>query len=173
MSKTKQKLWTKFGGKEFFARMAENAKNDADGNEITQTYATKDVATTSADGLMSSADKTKLNGLETGAEVNVIEGITVNGTALSPDPNKNVDIPLATRLMFLKFSQNIASYWTISKMATVLESRQTHQYLHPLKLACLPISIFSKVQHLGTQFHTLALMILAAWCHLQHIAWPI
>ena len=96
MSKTKQKLWTKFGGKEFFARMAENAKNDGEGNEITQTYATKDVATTSADGLMSSADKTKLNGLETGAEVNVIEGITVNGTALSPDASKNVDIPLAT-----------------------------------------------------------------------------
>lgn len=42
MSKTKQRLWTKFGGKEFFARMAENATNDGDGNEIAQTYATND-----------------------------------------------------------------------------------------------------------------------------------
>lgn len=59
-------------------------------------YATKDVATTSADGLMSSDDKLKLNGLETGAEVNTIESISTNGMALSPDINKNVDIPLAT-----------------------------------------------------------------------------
>lgn len=42
MSKTKQRLWTKFGGKEFFARMAENATNDGEGNEIAQTYATND-----------------------------------------------------------------------------------------------------------------------------------
>ena len=42
MSKIKQRLWTKFGGKEFFARMAENATNDGDGNEIAQTYATND-----------------------------------------------------------------------------------------------------------------------------------
>ena len=33
------------GGKEFFARMAENSKNDGEGNEISQTYATKDVMT--------------------------------------------------------------------------------------------------------------------------------
>jgi len=96
MSKTKQKLWTKFGGKEFFARMAENAKNDGEGNEITQTYATKDVATTSADGLMSSADKTKLNGLETGAQANVIEEVQVNGMKLPVDANKAVNIPLAS-----------------------------------------------------------------------------
>jgi len=42
MSKTKQRMWTKFGGKEFFARMADNAIHDGDGNEISTTYATKD-----------------------------------------------------------------------------------------------------------------------------------
>jgi uncharacterized protein (TIGR02145 family) len=42
MSKTKQQLWTKFGGKEFFARMADNATHDGNGNEISTTYATKD-----------------------------------------------------------------------------------------------------------------------------------
>ena len=42
MSKTKQALWTKFGGKAFFARMADNATHDGDGNEISTTYATKD-----------------------------------------------------------------------------------------------------------------------------------
>ena len=96
MSKTKQALWTKFGGKEFFARMAENAKNDSEGNKICQTYATKDVATTTADGLLSKDDKSKLNNIAAGAQVNAIESISANGTALSPDDHKNVDIPLAT-----------------------------------------------------------------------------
>ena len=95
MGKTKQNLWTKFGGKEFFARMAENAKNDGEGNEISKTYATKDVATTSADGLLSKTDKEKLDGIAAGAQVNTIQTISANGTALEIS-NKNVDIPLAT-----------------------------------------------------------------------------
>lgn len=53
------------------------------------------VATTSADGLMSSTDKTKLDGVETGAEANVIESVKVNGTALTPDANKAVDVNVA------------------------------------------------------------------------------
>ena len=76
--------------------MAENAKNDGEGNEISQTYATKDVATTTADGLLSKEDKAKLNNIAAGAQVNTIESISANGTALSPDDHKNVDIPLAT-----------------------------------------------------------------------------
>ena len=39
--------------------------------KIKNLFATKDAATTSAAGLMSAADKTKLNGIATGAEVNV------------------------------------------------------------------------------------------------------
>lgn len=76
--------------------MAENATNDGEGNEISQTYATKDVATTTADGLLSKEDKAKLNNIAAGAQVNMIESISANGTAISPDANKNVDIPLAT-----------------------------------------------------------------------------
>lgn len=38
-------------------------------------------ATTTASGLMSSSDKTKLNGIASNAQVNVIESIKVNGTA--------------------------------------------------------------------------------------------
>jgi hypothetical protein len=95
MAKQKQNLWTKFGGKEFFARMAENAKNDGEGNEISKTYATKDVATTSADGLLSKTDKAKLDNIAAGAQVNAINTISANGTALTIDSGKNVDIPLA------------------------------------------------------------------------------
>ena len=39
-----------------------------------------------------STEKTKLAGIETGAQVNVIETVKVNGTALTPDANKAVDV---------------------------------------------------------------------------------
>lgn len=53
------------------------------------------LASTSGAGVMSSQDKTKLNGVATGAQVNVIESVKVNGTALTVT-SKAVDIPLAT-----------------------------------------------------------------------------
>ena len=61
--------------------LATKAKQDADGNVISEHYATKDVATTEADGLMSSEDKSKLDGIAAGAQANVIEGVSVKATA--------------------------------------------------------------------------------------------
>ena len=43
------------------------------------------------------AEKTKLTNIESGAEVNTIESISVNGTAITPDINKNVDIETLTK----------------------------------------------------------------------------
>ena len=57
------------------------ATADANGNNIADTYATKATATAGADGLMSSEDKTKLDGIATGAQANVIEGVAVKATA--------------------------------------------------------------------------------------------
>lgn len=42
------------------------------------------VATTSTNGLMSSSDKIKLNGISNGAQVNVIEDINLNGVKMEP-----------------------------------------------------------------------------------------
>ena len=56
------------------------ATADAAGNVIADTYATKAVATDAADGLMSSEDKAKLNGIAEGAQANVIEGVAVQTT---------------------------------------------------------------------------------------------
>ena len=50
------------------------------------------VATTTDSGLMSAADKTKLEGIETGADENVIEEVQVNGAALTPDASKAVNV---------------------------------------------------------------------------------
>lgn len=40
--------------------------------------------------------KTKLDGIEAGAEVNIIETVKVNGTALVPDANRAVNVPAPT-----------------------------------------------------------------------------
>lgn len=57
------------------------ATSDANGNNIADTYATKAAATADAAGLMSAADKTKLDGIAAGAQANVIEGVAVQTTA--------------------------------------------------------------------------------------------
>ncbi len=59
------------------------------------TWAELPVATASTDGFMSSSDKTKLDGIATGAQVNVIESITTGGTAL-PISSKTVNISVMT-----------------------------------------------------------------------------
>lgn len=44
-------------------------------------------------GLMTDAERTKLEGIEAGAEVNAVSGVSCAGAALIPDANKNVNIP--------------------------------------------------------------------------------
>lgn len=59
------------------------------------TPATQDPASTNSNGLMSSDDKIKLNGIEEEAQVNVLEGVKLNGTALTiSSADKTVDIPV-------------------------------------------------------------------------------
>ena len=60
----------------------------------------KFVAKETGKSLVSDTLITKLEGIETGAQANTIEGVKVNGTALSPDASKNVDIPAATAAAF-------------------------------------------------------------------------
>lgn len=51
-------------------------------------------ATTSADGLMSADDKTKLNGVATGAQVNVIEGVTSESLTVGAITDKKVGLEI-------------------------------------------------------------------------------
>lgn len=46
------------------------------------------------DGLMTADDKKKLNGIASGAEINTIESISVNGVPQTPDANRNVDLTI-------------------------------------------------------------------------------
>lgn len=52
-------------------------------------------------GLLAEADKTKLDGIESGAEVNIIEAIKVNGAALTPDSDRAVNIAVPTEIASL------------------------------------------------------------------------
>ena len=71
-------------------------QRDSNGNlYVAQTVVTAGSSTTNG-GLMSQADKTKLNGIATGAEVNTISTIKMNSTALTPDSNKAVNITVPT-----------------------------------------------------------------------------
>ena len=69
-----------------------------DGKTISATDTTYVDATTSTSGLMSATDKTKLDGVATGAQVNTIETVKVNSSALTPDTSKAIDIKVPTVL---------------------------------------------------------------------------
>lgn len=79
------------GGALYVATAAGSATRVAFANEIPGD------ATTTSDGLMSAADKAKLDGVAAGAQANVIESISVNGTAVDVN-NKNaaISIPQAS-----------------------------------------------------------------------------
>ena len=77
-----------------------------------------DEATTTTAGLMSASDKVKLNGIETGADANVIEAITVNNASTTVT-NKTVNITVPTNNNQLT---NGAGYQTASDVSTAISS---------------------------------------------------
>ena len=56
---------------------------------------TYDVVTTGANGLMSATDKTKLDGVAAGAQVNVIEGVTSESLTVGTITNKKIDLEIS------------------------------------------------------------------------------
>lgn len=86
----------------------------------TDTLLSGKVNTESGKGLstndFSDTYKTKLNGIEAGAEVNIIETVKVDGTALTPDANRAVNVDLSGK-------ENI-----INKVTSVSSSSTDTQY---------------------------------------------
>jgi len=74
------------------AIMLSQLVTNGDGRWVKKVDLTKASAT--ADGLMSKEDFSKLSGIATGAQVNVVESVKVNGVALTPDANKAVDVTI-------------------------------------------------------------------------------
>lgn len=63
--------------------------------------------------LMSSTEKTKLSGIAAGAQVNVIEAVKVNGTALTPS-GKAVDVTVPTKTSDLNNDSNFVNQSTMN-----------------------------------------------------------
>lgn len=66
------------------------------------------LATASANGLMSSTQFSKLAGIDSGAQVNVIETVKVNGTALTPT-SKAVNVTVPTKTSDLTNNSNFVT----------------------------------------------------------------
>lgn len=73
----------------------DSISQDANG-VITATKKTVQSASETAAGLESASHFNKVEELEEGAQVNVLETVKVNGTALTPDGNKAVDVLVAS-----------------------------------------------------------------------------
>lgn len=107
---------------------------------------TTDDATQSTHGLMSAADKTKLDGIDTGAEVNTIEGIQRNGTDLTPDSvTKKVNVIVPTAVSDLT---NDSGYQTASDVATAIDQKIAMVYKPGGSIAFANLPTLD-VSHLG------------------------
>ena len=102
-----------------------------DGKWVTPPNTTYGIATTSANGLMSSTDKSKLDGIDSGAQVNVIETVKVNGTALTSS-SKAVDITVPTKVSqltdassYAKTSTSLSGYGIIDAKIDITTNKIT------------------------------------------------
>ena len=84
------------------------------------TNTTYNNATTTTDGLMSAGDKAKLDAISNNAQVNVIETVKVNNTALNPDNNKAVNIDLSG---YLTNSNAANTYLSTAAAATIYATK--------------------------------------------------
>ena len=75
------------------------------------------VATSTQDGLMASTDKNKIDKVKEDAEKNIIVGIKRNGSVLSPDTSRNVDIKVPIKLSELT---NDKAYQTKEEVQALL-----------------------------------------------------
>ena len=80
-------------GTTFTATALDGTKTTFTQRDSNTTYS---VATSSADGLMSKSDKAKLDGISSSADAVTIKTVKVNGTALTPDSNKAVNVTVPT-----------------------------------------------------------------------------
>ena len=92
---TKNQTDTLLGGKQDTLVAGSNITIDPETNTISSHDTTYGNATSETAGLMSASDKTKMDTIASGAQVNVIEKVSVNGTEKTVT-NKGVDISVPT-----------------------------------------------------------------------------
>jgi len=85
----------------------------------------KDASYVHTDNNYTSEEKTKLGGVAAGAQVNVVETIKVNNSALTPDGNKAVNITVPTDNSQLN---NGAGYQTASQVNSLIDAKISTTY---------------------------------------------
>lgn len=83
------------------------------------------------------AEATKLSGIETGAQVNDIEGVQVNGVDLTPDANKKVNVSVPTKVSDLNNDSHFVTESDMSYITTAPSSANTSGVI---KIVLLPES---------------------------------
>ena len=74
-------------------------------------------------------EKNKLGGIDTGAQVNTIETVKVNGTALIPDANKAVDVQVPTTVAELSDSSDYAKTSDLEDYVLITDLEDTEEVL--------------------------------------------
>lgn len=83
------------------------------------------VATETTAGAMSAEDKVKLGGIAAGAQVNVIEGVQVNGADLTIDENKKVNVTMPTVTTTTDGLMTAADKVALDKAVTDIANHET------------------------------------------------
>ena len=78
-----------------------------------------------SNGAMTAAQAEKLAGIEAGADVNVIETVKVNGSALTPDANKAVDVTVPTQVSDLTNDSGFATSGDVTAEINKLDAEVT------------------------------------------------
>lgn len=104
----------KFVQKESGMGLSKNNYTDEDKEKLS-TLKTYNVATSEEAGLLSSANLNKINGLEDGAEKNIITKIKRNGTLVNVS-NKEVDITVPTKISELVDDKDLVNKTAVQKM---------------------------------------------------------
>lgn len=104
----------KFVQKESGMGLSKNSYTDEDKEKLS-TLKTYNVATSEEAGLLSSANLNKINGLEEGAEKNIITKIKRNGTLVNVS-NKEVNITVPTKISELVDDKDFVNKTAVQKM---------------------------------------------------------
>ena len=65
----------------------------------------------------------KLTNIEENAEVNIIETVSIDGADITPDANRNIDIPLATAVVFnVGFKGNVTTIFGALEFELVIST---------------------------------------------------
>lgn len=122
-------------------------------SKIKAGFATKDVATTSANGLMSSSDKTKLNGIATGAEVNqnAFSNVKVGSTTVAADSKTDtLELVAGTDIRLTPDATNDKITISVGTNVTNLEDYLEFTYFDGVNLASIELDDPTLLKHYGT-----------------------